>query len=607
MNTSVVKENASSSLLALLLQLFKLLSQNRRNQFYLMLVLATVSSFAEVMSLGAVIPFIGILTQPEKVFIYLQNKGIVEMFGFSTPAELIFPLTAGFALAAIFAGALRLLLSWVTLQLANGVGTDLSIEVYRRTLYQEYQVHVVRSSSEIISGITQKVNAAASLLLSLVHVITSSMLFVSILVTLLIIDPVVASVAFLAFGSCYGIIAWKTRLRLLENGYHISREQTGVVKSLQEGLGAIRDILLDGTQKIYCNIYRKAIVQLQKSSVENNFINLAPRFIMEALGMVLVAIFAYALSLRAGGIGAALPILGCLALGAQRLLPLLQILYGNWTGLLGGKASLIVVLELLTQPLPEHANKAEACPMDFQYSIQLENLSFRYNNSGPWVISEINLQIPKGYRVGFVGNTGSGKSTILDLIMALLETSKGRILIDDKPLNSSNRRSWQKIIAHVPQNIYLADGTIAENIAFGIPPALIDMQRVKIAAEQAQLIDFINSRPEGFDLFVGERGVRLSGGQRQRIGIARALYKQASVLIFDEATSALDSETEKAVMSSIEKLKRDLTVLIIAHRITTLQSCDSIIQIEKGKLIPRGSYSEFMKSEAAFSDLNRDR
>lgn len=595
-----MNKNTDHSLTSLLLELFQLISPRRRIQFYLMFILTLASSFAEVVSLGAVVPFIGILTQPEKVYNYLRLKGVVQFLHFNSPASLVLPLTFGFGVAAILAGALRLMLSWVAIKLANGIGTDLSIEVYRRTLYQPYRIHISRSSSEIISGITQKVSAASGLLLSLVNVITSLMLFMAILITLLVIDPLVASVALIGFGSSYGLIAIKTRKRLLHNGLHISREQTGVIKALQEGLGAIRDILLDGTQDIYCNIYRRAVVQLQKSSGENNFINQAPRFAMESLGMVLIAILAYSLSFREGGIGAALPVLGALALGAQRLLPLLQILYGNWAFLLGGKSSLAVVLELLNQPMSDE-NDTNFKALDFKDSIKFSNVHFQYTEKGPWVLDGINLTIVKGARVGFVGSTGSGKSTALDLIMALLEPSEGKILIDEKELSEENRRAWQHIIAHVPQNIYLADGTIAENIAFGVSPEMIDMNRVIIAAEHAQLADFINGRAEGYDLFVGERGVRLSGGQRQRIGIARALYRKAELLIFDEATSALDGKTEKAVMGAIENLSKNLTILIIAHRVSTLQNCDSIVQLENGKIVSQGPYADFIKKGISIS------
>jgi len=557
-----------------------------------------LSSIAEVVSLGAVLPFIGIITQPEQVFASPWMAGVVHALDIKTGSELVMPLSIGFAVAALVAGGLRLLLLRVSVRLSNATGADLSIDVYHKTLYQDYSVHIARSSSEIISGITQKVGAATGILISLIVVITSTVLFVTIMVTLLAIDPIVATLAAASFGSAYGVIAWFTRRKLAHNSECIAQEQVQVVKALQEGLGAIRDVLLDGTQKVYGNVYRKAILQLQRASGENTFINQAPRYAMEALGMALIAVFVLVLSRSAEGVVAALPVLGVLALAAQRLLPLMQQLYGNWSVLVGSKAALADVLALLEQPLPAWANQPEPELLVFKESIVFDDVSFRYNSNTPWVLEDIQLTIAKGARVGIIGSTGSGKSTALDLLMGLLEPTNGHILVDGKSVNLDDQRAWRRTVAHVPQNIFLADSTIAENIAFGIPPDQIDFGRVRKAAEQARISDFIESGPQTYAAIVGERGVRLSGGQRQRIGIARALYKQASVLIFDEATSALDHETEQSVMKAIEELSKDLTLFIIAHRLTTLKNCTQIVELGEAGIKRIGSYQEIVNQSA---------
>jgi ATP-binding cassette, subfamily B, bacterial PglK len=562
-----------------------------------------ISSVAEVVSLGAVIPFIGILTQPESVFNNPLMSGFIQGLGITSAAELLAPLTVAFAVAAIIAGGLRLLLLWFGIRLANATGADLCVEVFRRTLYQPYSVHVARSSSEIISGITQKVTIATSVLNALVTVVTSMILFSAILFTLLVIDPIVASAAVASFGASYVLIAWISRNRLKKNSECIAQQQTQTVKSLQEGLGAIRDVLLDGTQVLYSEVYEKAVQKLLRATGENQYITIGPRYVMEALGMILIAGFAYVLSFQPGGIGAALPVLGALALAAQRLLPLLQQLYGNWSFVAGSQAALADVLDLLDQPLPKEAELPTPSPYVFHNDICFDNVYFQYTNEGPYILEDINLTIPKGARVGFIGSTGSGKSTLLDLSMSLLESTKGQILVDGQPISGEQRRAWQRTIAHVPQSIYLVDASIAENIAFGVPPDQIDFSRVQKAANQAQIAKFIEGNPEGYKAVVGERGVRLSGGQRQRIGIARALYKQASVLIFDEATSALDSSTEQAVMEAIENLNHDLTILIIAHRLSTLRNCDKIVQLEKGKMIAEDTFDFFMSKESVYQGM----
>ena len=565
-----------------------------------------ISAFAEVVSLGAVLPFLGILAAPEHVFNHPIVADVVLAWGITSSDQLVLPLTVAFAAAALIAGAIRILLLWASTRIAFASGADLGIEVYRRTLYQPYRVHAARNSSEVISGITNKVNGVVFLvLLPLLTLVSSTVLLVAIMLALLAIDPMVASVAAVGFGASYALITWMSRRRLHRNSQRIAHEQTQVVKALQEGLGGIRDVLLDGTQPVYCDIYRQADYPLRRAQGNNAFIGASPRYIMEALGMVLIAALAYALSRQVGGIATALPVLGALALGAQRLLPALQQIYSAWANIAGSHASLADTIALLDQPLPAELLQPAPAPLLIQKAIRFDAVHFRYNSDGPWVLDGLNLTIPRGARVGFVGSTGSGKSTTLDLLMGLLTPTEGELLVDGQPISGSRLRAWQRSIAHVPQSIYLADTTLAENIAFGVPPDAIDLDRVQQAARQAQIADFIESSPEGYQAYVGERGIRLSGGQRQRIGIARALYKQASVLVFDEATSALDNATEQSVMDAIEGLSSDLTILLIAHRLTTVRRCDTIVELEHGRVVAQGTYEQLIERSPSFRRMAR--
>jgi ATP-binding cassette subfamily B protein len=284
-----------------------------------------------------------------------------------------------------------------------------------------------------------------------------------------------------------------------------------------------------------------------------------------------------------------------LALAAQRMLPLLQQAFASWSNIRGGKSALSDVVDFLNQPLPADADKPEPMSLAFYESITFDGVGFRYGQNLPWVLHDLNLTIPKRSRIGFIGTTGSGKSTLLDIVMALLQPTEGTMEIDGQIVTLANYRAWQDHIAHVPQTIFLADSTVEENIAFGVPRDEIDQSRVKWAAQQAQIAETIEGWSKQYQAFVGERGVRLSGGQRQRIGIARALYKRADVIIFDEATSALDSITEQAVMQSIEGLSEDLTMLMIAHRMTTLKNCTMIVELAGGKILRQGSYEELTR------------
>ena len=567
------------------------------------MVLMVASALSEVISLGAVLPFIGILTAPEKVFNNAFVKSICESFGITSASELVLPLTVIFVCAALLAGATRLLMLWVSTRLSNAIGADLSIEIYKRTLYQPYKVHVARNSSEVINGITNKSWATVIVLQSLLSAVSSILLSSALVLTLIAIDPLVILVATIVFGGCYGAITWTMRRRLQVNSKRISEESTQVIKALQEGLGSIRDILLNGSQPVYCDIYQQADLPYRRASASNSFIAVSPRFAMEAIGMVLIGVLAYGISLQASGISSALPVLGALALGAQRILPMLQLAYASWASIVGNQNLLSDTLNLLDQPLPCGGTSPEPEPLDFEHSVSFESVRFRYLSDGPWVLDGVSFNIPKGSRVGFVGITGSGKTTLLDLLMGLLDPTEGQILVDGFPTTGDHRRSWQRAIAHVPQSIFLADITIAENIALGIPRKEIDMERVRQAAQQAQIAKFIERRRNGYNEFVGERGIRLSGGQRQRIGIARALYKKASVLVFDEATSSLDNATEQAVMESIESLNKELTILIIAHRLTTVQRCDEIIELEQGLVVAQGTYDQLLELSPSFRSM----
>ena len=578
--------------------MWRFLSTRRKQQFSILLMLMIIASLAEVVSVGAVLPFLGVLTAPEAVYQHALIQPLIKFFEISEPKQLILPLSIIFIIATMFAGLVRVTLLYVTTRLSFATGADISISIYRRTLYQDYEVHVGRNTSEVINGIMGKTNDVITLTLTPFLILLSSMiLLVGIMSALFFINVNVALSALLGFGILYSIVIFYTRKRLKENSACIADQSTTLIKSLQEGLGGIRNVILDSTQTLYCQLYRKADLPLRRAWGDNQFMTGSPRFVVEAIGMTLIAVLAYTMTQQPGGITAAIPVLGALALGAQRLLPVLQQAFSSYGSIQGSQSSFRDVLELLEQPLPEYAGQPTPSPMEFMEELKLTSLNFRYVGDGPWVLKNVSLSIKKGERVGFVGSTGSGKSTLIDIIMGLLSPTDGDLIIDQNPINNQNRRAWQACIAHVPQNIYLSDSTIAENIALGTPEEKIDHQRVMRAAGQAQLSELIEGWKDGYQTSVGERGIRLSGGQRQRIGIARALYKQANVLIFDEATSALDSDTEQAVMQAIKELDNELTVLIIAHRITTLKDCDKVVKLGKNNTVEILNYEQILASE----------
>ena len=591
---------APPSTRTLLLGIWSYLSPRRRTQLGLLLVVMLASGGAELLSLGAVLPFLAVLSDPELLWQQPLVQQLAGRVGFSQASELLLPATLAFVVAAVLAAMVRLANLWLNVRLAAALGSDLSCEAYRRTLYQPYGVHVQRNSAAVITGTTTQINLTVVALNSLLQLITSAVVAACLLTGLMVIDAPVAVAAAALFGSAYGVLAITARRELRRNGQRIAEASSQQLKALQEGLGAIRDVLLDGSQPTYLKIYRQADRPQRQLQAKNIFLGAFPRYALEALGMVAIALLGGLLVWQRGSGAAVIPLLGALALGAQRLLPALQQIYSGWASLRGYNAAIQAVLAMLNQPLPPEVSVAE--PLPLREGIRLVGVHFRYGPEQPEVLRGLELEIRRGERIGLIGSTGSGKSTTVDLLMGLLAPSAGRVLVDGvdlhDPKHPQRLAAWRAAIAHVPQSIYLADSSIAENIAFGLPRDQIDLARVRQAAAQAQIASFIEASPEGYGSFVGERGIRLSGGQRQRIGIARALYKQARALVLDEATSALDTATEQALMEAVNALSQELTIVMIAHRLSTVQQCDRVIQLSQGRVAADGPPRVVLSAQA---------
>ncbi len=590
-------------------EVWSCLNKKRKKSLIFVSLLMILASLSEAFSIGAVLPFLAILTAPEKIFENPLATPFINFFEIETPAELLLPSTIIFSLAALSSGFIRLLLLWVQTKVSWTIGADFTVKAYEKTLYQPYISHISRNSSEILEGTVKARELIGTIIQPTLTIVGSLIITLVVLSVLFAINAVVTFSAFVGIATIYLCILKVTRNKINKNSKIIAVQQNKLTKAIQEGLGGIRDVIIDRSQKFYKTIYSDAFHPYRISSASNQFVSNSPRFGIEALGIVLIATLAYFLTVKNGIIDnesssqiqnneffSAIPILGTLALGAQRLLPLLQQLFAAFNTIRSHRASIEDALELLNQPLPVDYEKNNLSKISFKKNIKLKNLYFKYNKHLPWIFENINLTIPKGTKVGFIGKTGSGKSTFLDLTMGLLQPNRGDLLIDDININNNNSFSWQSHLSHVPQDIYLADTSIAENIALGVPDKLVDLDKVYKAAEDAEISDYIKKLPFGYDTLIGERGVKLSGGQKQRIGIARAFYKKSSVIVLDEATSALDNETENVVIQSIEKLGDELTVLIVTHRVSTLKFCDLIFQIENGRINHIEDYKELEKN-----------
>ena len=573
------------SFIHLLIRFWAHINKKRRSQLILILFLMFFSSFAELFSLGAVLPFLAVLVSPERVFNQEFIKPIINFFNLTSPEELLLPITIIFCITVLATSFIRLWLLRLTTSLSFNIGSELSLSIYRRTLYQTYDIHCNRNSSDIIDGISNKTNTIIyNGLIPLLTIISSVFIIIPISLGLILFEPKIAIGTFIGISVIYGLIISVTKKKLLINGKIIAKESINVIKSLQEGLGGIRDVLIYGSQERYCADYQKSDQSYRNAQGSSFYLSQNPRYIMEGFAMILLALLAYLLVNQNEGASKFIPVLGVMALGAQRLLPILQQAYAAWAAIRTGEAGLRGALELLEQPLTLHAKEQNNHQLIFLNSIKIEQLGFRYFQDSPFILRNVNIEILKGSRIGVIGKTGSGKSTFLDLIIGLLQPSEGKIKIDGCQITINNVRAWQSQIAYVSQSIFLTDGTIEENIAFGISKDKIEYNLVVEAAQKAKISSVIESWPQKYKTIVGERGVRISGGQIQRIGIARALYRKADILILDEATSALDVSTEQAVMDGVDELSSDLTIFIIAHRLSTLKRCSSIIEIENGSI-----------------------
>ena len=577
------------------------LDARRRWHLALVFVLMVAGALAEVFTLGAVVPFLGLLASPEFVDKAPWLAQMLDAVAVHIGGTRLLAASFLFACITVAAGVLRLVLTWSSNRLIFAIGADLGAMVLARVLHQPYAYHLARNSSQTLSAIEKVGHMTMGALAPLIQMMVAGVMAGSILAALLWVDVKVALVAGLVIGGLYVAISLWAKRRLQANSKTIADTGTLRLQYLQEAVGAIRDVTLEHNQDLYVAQFSWVDRLGCTARATNLTLAGAPKYVIESIAIVLVIVLANWLVRGPGGMMDALPVLGALALGGQRLLPHVQNIYNGYASFRGTLASVRETLQLLDLPLPGAVTAADdsahAVPAILLSALELRDVHFAYGTGQRAVLNGVNLHIRAGERVGFVGVTGGGKSTLLDLCMGLLEPTSGSVLVNGEPLTQANMPWWHKCIAHVPQAIFLCDKSIAENVALGVPPSAIDHTRLAQALEAAQLSEFIRQLPQGVQTRVGERGVQLSGGQRQRIGIARALYKQADVLVLDEATSALDGETEAKVMDAIYQLNPGLIILMIAHRVSTLARCHRIYHLEGGLI--RETASESIKQNQA--------
>jgi ABC-type multidrug transport system fused ATPase/permease subunit len=577
------------------INIFDFVSKKKKLYFILLQIFSILSSLLDTISVGAIVPFIAIASDPINMMKNDKVKYVMELLKINGTKQLIVFITIFFVSLIFFVAIFKWINNYLNLRLTNQIASQLAFKLFNKSLYQPYILHTQRNSSQILFIVSRATEVLNLLINPVVLFINSFFTIFFISIFLIALNPLMIATTLFVFLFFYFSVAVFTKSIIKRESLILSDSSIKTTKSIQEGLGGIRDIILDGTQTFFSTNFKKQDSLIRKSTVLISVITSTPSLVIQTVGISAIAMFVGFLGDK-NEFNSGLPLMGALAFGYLRISPALQILYSSWVSIKNVQVNINKVIDFLGEPDLIMYSKNSCDNVIFDKSIEFKDVSFRYSEKLPFVINTLNFTIKKGERIGLVGKTGSGKSTLCDVMMGLLSTSKGYIKIDDTVVQDNNMRSWQNHIAHVPQAIYLCDGTIAENIAFGVSKEKIDYVKVEKVAQKAQIADTISNLEFGFQTIVGERGIRLSGGQRQRLGIARALYKEADVIFLDEATSALDDDTESDLIKAIEGLDNHLTIIMVAHRLTTLKNCNRIFELSNGDLIQYESYQLFMNN-----------
>ena len=587
-------------------KLFDLFTARERRKLILVFGAVVLHALVEVVGIASIVPFLTLVANPSAV----QDNAILHWFfatlGFASVNW--FLLFLGFVVLGVLvlSNAIAALATWAILRFSWMQNHRLSRRLLASYLHRPYVFFLNQNTATLGRNILMETQQVVNgLVIPGMKALTKGFVILFILVFLLAIDPMLALVMMATLGSAYGVIYAFVHRKLERIGRERVEANTERFKVANEAFGAIKLLKLLGKEKLFIERYSTQSFRYSDRMASAALISSIPRYAMEtiAFGGILVVVL-YLLGMRRN-LGQVLPLVGLYAFAGYRLMPALQVLFSGAAQVKFNAAALDVLHEALEGDVI-HATSADrdAVPLPFHETLELRNVTFRYPGAGLPVIEGLNLTINAGSSVGFAGRTGSGKTTTVDLILGLLRLAGGGIYVDGTEITDENLGGWQRNLGYVPQEIYLTDDTVARNIALGIPDEQINMRAVECAARIANVHDFIlTSLPDGYQTAVGERGVRLSGGERQRIGIARALYHDPAVLVLDEATSALDGATEEGVFKAIANVAKVKTLIIIAHRLTTVKDCDVVYVVDDGRIVAQGKYDELLSSNAQFRNM----
>jgi len=576
-----------SSMIDIYKKIWSLLSPHEKKRAMLLLFLMVLMAFLEVLGVGSIMPFLSVLGNPETIETNEYLNAVYTSLGFENKDSfLMFLGFFAFFMLLVSAGV-RSVTSYAKFRFSNLRRHTLGQKLLRKYLHQPYSFFLSRNSSDISKVILSETDLAINqAILPSLNLLTYFILTIALIGFLVAVDPVLALILAGIFSGFYVMMYSTVQKYLSRIGQKRNKANSERFKITSETIGGIKDLKVLGREKIYLDSFTKPSYEFSHYQSVSATLGDVPQFLVEVIAFgALLAMAMYALASDGANAGSLLPVLGLYALGALKLKPAVSNIYKSLATMKFGASAIDNIIDDL-KDLEQTINiKNDHKRLTLKERLSIKNISFIYPNTSQPALKSINIEIKANTTVGIIGTTGAGKSTLVDIILGLLHPTSGEITVDDEILDQNNIRQWQNAIGYVPQSIFLADDTIASNIAFGIEKDAIDLEQVKQVAKMAQVHEFVIKQDNGYDTIIGERGVRLSGGQRQRLGIARALYHNPELLVLDEATSALDNVTETEVMKAIDNMNGSKTIIMIAHRLSTVERCDKIIKLENGVVI----------------------
>jgi ABC-type multidrug transport system fused ATPase/permease subunit len=588
-----------------------LLEQRERRMAWVVLGIMIASAISAAVMVGSILPFLTVLSNPSRIETVPQLAWAYEWFGFTTQYHFIVALGLGTILMIVLANGMQVLRVYAVSRFTMMRVHSISHRLLERYLNQPYEFFLAVHSSDLSARILNESNNVVQYFLRPAADIIAAAITLSMVLTVVIwVDPVIALSAIAVLGFLFAVVLFFGSERLSAMGQDRSKANKGRFRVASEALTGIKDIKLMGSEHVFLSHYDGYSLKMAQANVGKNILTQLPPYMIQTVvfsGVIIICI----LMLDAGAadpvavIAEIIPTLGVMALAAQRLMPELSRLVASYGLLRYGQAAIDAVYEGLNAGIrTDQTTFKEMIPLRLRSVLTLEKISYRYPGAERSGLDNISLEINAGERIGVVGTTGAGKTTLADILLGLLEPVAGEIRVDGVSITPNQLPAWRRTVGYVPQEIYLLDASVAENIAFGVPPNKIDRDRVEASARMAQLHAFIRSElSQGYDTPVGERGLKLSGGQRQRIGIARALYRDADLIVFDEATSALDNVTEQEVMAAMDALPGDKTIVMIAHRLSTVRRCDRILVLDKGRVAGFDTWEKLTDGNPVFKSL----